>query len=84
MGLTNNHRRSIALAKQILSGEQRPENITDADWALLMLAADINRCDSAPSVVARRVLDAYEQMTGYFDPLRQFAHHSPAAPVEAA
>lgn len=83
MALTNNHRHAIALARQILSDERAADEITDSDWALLMLAADVNRCDSAPQLVARRVLDAFERQSGYFDPCANLARPAPAPLVMA-
>ena len=61
-----NQQRAVDLAGAVLAGRVLPSDVTDTEWALLLLAADL--CDelSPPLPVACGVLDQFDHHRGYF------------------
>jgi hypothetical protein len=64
--MTGNQRRAIALAEQICEGTVSATHLSDADWGLLLLAADVTNTHSLPLLVCYRVLDRASRGLGYF------------------
>lgn len=64
--MTNNQHHAVDLAKAVVEKRVKPSNLSDDDWALLMLAAD--QCDShlPAQPVAQQALDQFDQDKGYF------------------
>ena len=63
--MTDNQQRVVELARAILAVPLM--DVTEAEWALLMLAAEWSDVHSPPLSVANRVLDQFDQSRGYFD-----------------
>lgn len=64
--MTHNQYRAIALAKAIRQDAVHPEDLPEADWHLLLLAAGTNKVFAAPLLVANRVMDNARHHVGYF------------------
>jgi hypothetical protein len=64
--MTVNQRRAVRLAEGILSGAIVPTMLSEEDWALMLLAAELNNTRSIPSMVARRILQREAEHLGYF------------------
>jgi hypothetical protein len=65
--MTLNQQRAIALAQALTSGQVSAGSLSDSDWDLLLLAADLNNPQSLPQIVSRRVLDRAARGIGYFE-----------------
>ena len=68
--MTSNQLRAADLARALCAGRVSVADLTDRDWNLLLLAADLNNVCAVPAVVCRRVLERVGQGTGYFAPVR--------------
>lgn len=66
--MTRNQQRAVQLARNISSGRLDPADLSDGDWHLLLLAANINNAMSLPALVCGRVLNQAERQIGYFSP----------------
>lgn len=64
--MTRNQQRAVTLARQVSNGLHDPAQLTDGDWNLLLLAADLNNTTSLPMLVCARVLNQAERRVGYF------------------
>ena len=64
--MTNNQRRAVDLAQQIRQGITDAADLSEMDWCLLLLAADLNRNSAPPLMVADRVLKRAELQIRYF------------------
>jgi hypothetical protein len=65
--VTNNQWRAAVLAADICGHKLDAANLTDPDWDLLLLAADLNNPLSLPLLVCHRVLDRAARGVGYFE-----------------
>jgi hypothetical protein len=65
-GLTANQRRASELAQAIIDQTISVESMTDDQWALLMLAADVFSIYSSPLLLAHRVGFRLSRRIGYF------------------
>lgn len=63
---TRNQRRAAVLAACLAHGRASDDEMTDNDWALLLLASGCNDVTCSPAVVGRRVLEHYLLHEGYF------------------
>ena len=63
---TCNQRRAAALARSVCDGTLRAADMSDADWGLLLRAADLHNANSMPLLVCHRVLDRARRGVGYF------------------
>jgi hypothetical protein len=66
--MTRNQERARLLATALLSGEIKSSELRDEDWALLLLAADMQNVRAPAGLVAQSVLANYENHTAYFAP----------------
>jgi len=66
--MTANQRHSLELAVDLLAERRSPADLTDSQWALLLLAADVRNPQAIPQLVAYRIMQQFEQGTGYFSP----------------
>lgn len=64
--MTRNQQRATALARDICDGKTAASTLSDADWALLLLAAGLNACRSRPLLVGHLVLERAHRRVGYF------------------
>jgi hypothetical protein len=64
--MTSNQRRAVTLARQVCAGRLSTDSVTDGDWHLLLLAADVPSPQSLPLLVCHRVLDRARRGEGYF------------------
>jgi hypothetical protein len=64
--MTANQKRVVQVAFDILRDEHAHQELSDADWQLLLLAAGFNNVCVRPQVAARRVLENAENHRGYF------------------
>ena len=64
--MTCNQRRVASLARSVCDGQVRAADVNDADWGLLLLAADLHNTNSLPLIVCHRVLDRARRGVGYF------------------
>ena len=64
--MTRNQHRAVMLARHVSNGLHDPADLTDGDWNLLLLAADLNNATSLPMLVCARVLNQAERGVGYF------------------
>jgi hypothetical protein len=64
--MTRNQRRAAALAQDLRSGGLQASDLSDTDWDLLLLAADLHDPRSVPLTVSSRVLERAMQRTGFF------------------
>lgn len=64
--MTRNQHRALALAAAMLEHELEPEQLSDQDWNLLLLAAGINAVSAKANEVARQVFLNARQRTGFF------------------
>jgi hypothetical protein len=64
--MTSNQQRALFLAQAVIDGDTHPANLTDEDWALLLMAADINNVVASPMRIAYQVLCQFEHRMGYF------------------
>ena len=64
--MTRNQQRAVMLARHVSNGLHDPADLTDGDWNLLLLAADLNNTTSLPMLVCARVLNQAERRVGYF------------------
>ena len=64
--MTANQKRVVQMALDILRDEYMAQDLCDADWQLLLLAAGLNNVCVRPDVAARRVLENAESECGYF------------------
>lgn len=64
--MTVNQQRVVQIALKIFRNEHGCEELSDADWQLLLLAAGLNNVSVRPDVAARRVLENAETEQGYF------------------
>ncbi len=55
--MTCNQRRAATLAQSVCDGTVPAADVTDADWGLLLRAADLHNTHSLPLSVCHRVLD---------------------------
>ncbi len=66
--MTRNQIRACQLAAGLLSNQISIDAVSDSDWALLLLAADLHAQPLAsPLVVARRVVRNRQAKGGYFE-----------------
>ena len=65
--VTRNQCRAAALAAEICGGRRDAAMLSEEDWHLLLLAADLNNPLSLPLLVCNRVLDRAARGVGYFD-----------------
>jgi hypothetical protein len=64
--MTRNQRRAAALAQDLRSGGLQAADLSDTDWDLLLLAADLHDPRSVPLTVSSRVLERVALRTGFF------------------
>jgi hypothetical protein len=64
--MTANQKHVVQIAFSILRDEHAYQELSDADWQLLLLTAGFNNVCVRPDVAARRVLDNAETERGYF------------------
>jgi hypothetical protein len=64
--MTRSQQRALFLAQAVVEGSTHPVDICVEDWALLLLAADINNPLASPMGIAYRVLLQFEHRMGYF------------------
>jgi hypothetical protein len=64
--MTRNQRRAIEIACALCAGHLSESTMSDCDWNLLLLAAEINDCRARPLLVCQRVLERAMQGLGYF------------------
>jgi hypothetical protein len=64
--MTRNQQRALFLAQAVIDGSMHPSDLSDEDWALLLMAADLNNPLSSPMRIARLVLLQFEHRMGYF------------------
>lgn len=65
--MNTNQLRALELARSIVRGRvQSADDLPDRDWALLLLAADLQSPFSHLPIVARRVVNQAAERTGYF------------------
>jgi hypothetical protein len=64
--MTCNQRRAASLARSVCEGTVRAADVNDADWGLLLRAADLHNAHSLPLIVCHRVLDRARRGVGYF------------------
>jgi hypothetical protein len=64
--MTCNQRRAAWLAQSVCEGRVRAADVSDADWGLLLRAADLHNANSLPLLVCHRVLDRARRGVGYF------------------
>ena len=65
--MTTNQWRAASLATGICQHRVDPSEITERDWHLLLVAADLNSPESLPLLVCFRVLDQAARRVGYFE-----------------
>ena len=65
--MTTNQWRAAVLAAEVCRGRVNAADLADADWDLLLLAADLNNPLSLPLLVCHRVLDRASRGVGYFE-----------------
>jgi len=65
--VTTNQWHAASLAAQICQHMVDPADLSDHDWHLLLLAADLNSPQSLPLLVCCRVLDQAARGVGYFE-----------------
>lgn len=63
---TRNQRRAAALATSLTHGRTADYEMSDTDWALLLLASGCNDVTCSSAVVGRRVLEHFLLHEGYF------------------
>ena len=64
--MTRNQRHAIEIARALCAGLLSECTMSDGDWNLLLLAAEINDCRAKPPLVCQRVLERAMQGLGYF------------------
>ena len=64
--MTRNQRHAIEIARALCAGLLSECTMSDGDWNLLLLAAEINDCRARPPLVCQRVLERAMQGLGYF------------------
>ena len=64
--MTTVQQRVVRLACGICEGRLIPEDLQDADWQLLLEAAELNNPHSLPQIVSHRILRYAQQHRGYF------------------
>ena len=64
--MTCKQRRAASLAQSVCDGTVPAADVTQADWGLLLLAADLRNPNSLPLIVCHRVLDRARRGVGYF------------------
>jgi hypothetical protein len=64
--MTKNQTRAVSLARALLEQRLHAVDLADADWHLLLMAADVYSPLSLPLVVAHRVVQHWSQKRGYF------------------
>ena len=66
MSLTSNQQRAIQVAAPVCSGECDAESLSDADWALLLLASGLSETHAPVRSLACRVVELAKRGEGYF------------------
>lgn len=64
--MTCKQRRAASLAQSVCEGRVRAADVSDADWGLLLRAADLHNANSLPLIVCHRVVDRARRGVGYF------------------
>lgn len=64
--MTGDQGRTASLAQSVCDGRLRAEDVSDADWALLLRAAGLHNVHSLPLIVCHRVLNRVRRGIGYF------------------
>jgi len=64
--VTRNQQRAVELADAILTRKLPPSAVTETEWALLLLAADLCNELSPAMFVAGRVLEHFDGRRGFF------------------
>lgn len=64
--MTPMQRRAIRLAREVLEGTLNPKNLTDQDWALLLLAAQNKNSFADPAKVCKAIVYYFETKQGLF------------------
>jgi hypothetical protein len=64
--MTCDQRRAASLAQSVCEGRVRATDMSDAEWGLLLRAADLHNANSLPLIVCHRVLDRARRGVGYF------------------
>ena len=64
--MTCDQRRAASLAQSVCDGWLRADDVSEADWALLLRAAGLRNPHSLPLLVCHRVLDRVRRGVGYF------------------
>ena len=64
--MTRNQRHAVEIARAVDAGRLSECAISDRDWSLLLLAAEINDCRARPLIVCQRVLERAARGLGYF------------------
>ena len=66
MSLTSNQRRALHVAAPVCRGEREADSLSDADWALLLLASGRSETHTAVRSLACRVVELARRGEGYF------------------
>jgi len=66
--MTGNQRRAASLGQSVCDGTVPAADVNEADWGLLLRAADLHNPNSLPLIVCHRVLDRAARGVGYFAP----------------
>jgi hypothetical protein len=64
--MTRNQQRALFLAQAVIDGSTHPADMSDEEWALLLLASDMNTSSLSPIKIAHRVLLQFEHRMGFF------------------
>jgi hypothetical protein len=64
--MTRNQRHAVEIARAMRAGRMSESAISDRDWNLLLLAAEINDYRAKPLIVCWRVLERATKGLGYF------------------
>jgi hypothetical protein len=64
--MTRNQRRALELASQIQEGDRAVDELSDGDWALLLLAAGLSGSCRPSPLVCSRIFNDFAHAAGYF------------------